>query len=135
MSDILQHFLHFPPYISHLHKGSSILQTSLMKFRKTKSLSSPQSKSVAEYDMNLTYYKVFFFSFFYAPGNFKIKNIAIKPVSKGILKPSRWLIFFSFLLKSTLSISLFIHHTFVQHFKICFVLRIMLDFEENAEET
>lgn len=113
MSDILQHFLHFPPYVSHLHKGSSILQTSLMKFRKTKSLSSPQSKSVAEYDMNLTYYKVFFY-FFYAPGNFRIKNIAIKPVSKGILKPSRWLVFF-FLFYSSLpypSVSLSIIHLY-----------------------
>ena len=88
-------FLPFPPCISHLLKRSSILQISLMKFRKAKSISSTQSKSVAEYDINFTYYyKVNIF--FYVLQNFRIKSSAINLVSHRILEPSRWLGFFNF---------------------------------------
>lgn len=53
-------------------------------------------------------------------------------MSKRTLKPSELVFLF---LNSTLSISLFIHPIFVQHFITRCVLIIIPDFEKNAEET
>lgn len=59
-----------------------------MKFREAKSIPSTQSESVAEYDINFTYYYKAHI-FFYVLGNFRIKSSAIKLVSPRILEPSR----------------------------------------------